>query len=145
MRAFVGILIVVLLSGCDPMGPLPGGALTGEVTTPPDNWALLAETETVQLETNPDDPYSVNLWVVSVESRLYIAAGGGETKWSTHFSTDPNVRLRIDRNIYELRASPVDNHQELEEVRLAYVDKYAMKSDSPQFDDSRVFRLDRRL
>ncbi|MCZ6640671.1 MAG: hypothetical protein O7G86_12585 [Gammaproteobacteria bacterium] len=145
MRACVGILIVVVLSGCDPLGPLPGGALTGEAKTPPDDWALLAEIETIQLETNPDDPYSVNLWVVSVESRLYIAAGGGETKWSAHFSTDPNVRLRIDPNIYELRATPVDNHKELDEVRQAYVDKYAMKSDSPQFDDSTVFRLDRRL
>ncbi len=145
MRACVGILIVVILSGCDPLGPLPGGALTGEAKTPPDDWTALAEIETIQLETNPDDPYSVNLWVVSVESRLYIAAGGGETKWSAHFSTDPNVRLRIDPNIYELRATPVDNHKELDEVRQAYVDKYAMKSDSPQFDDSTVFRLDRRL
>lgn len=144
MRAFVGIVVIVALTGCDPMGPLPGGALAGEVKTPPDDWAMIEEIETVQLETNPDDPYSVNLWVVSLDSELYIAAGGGETRWSKHISIDPKVRLRINHKIYELRASSVDDNEELEEVRRAYVDKYAMESDSAQFNDSRVFRLDQR-
>ena len=144
MRAFVSIVVIVALTGCDPMGPLPGGALAGEVNTLPDDWAMVEEIETVQLETNPDDPYSVNLWVVSLDSGLYIAAGGGETRWSKQISIDPEVRLRINHKIYELRASSVDNNEELEEVRRAYLDKYAMESDSAQFNDSRVFRLDRR-
>ena len=144
MRAFVSIVVIVALTGCDPMGPLPGGALAGEVNTLPDDWAMVEEIETVQLETNPDDPYSVNLWVVSLDSGLYIAAGGGETRWSKQISIDPEVRLRINHKIYELRASSVDNNEELEEVRRAYLDKYAMESDSAQFNDSRVFRLDQR-
>lgn len=144
MRVFVSIVFIVALTGCDPMGPLPGGALAGEVTTPPDDWAMIEEIETVQLETNPDDPYSVNLWVVSLDSGLYIAAGGGETRWSKQITIDPEVRLRINHKIYELRASSVDDNEELEEVRRAYVDKYAMESDSAQFNDSRVFRLDQR-
>ena len=144
MRAFVSIVVIVALTGCDPMGPLPGGALAGEVNTLPDDWAMVEEIETVQLETNPDDPYSVNLWVVSLDSGLYIAAGGGETRWSKQISIDPKVRLRINHKIYELRASSVDNNEELEEVRRAYLDKYAMESDSAQFNDSRVFRLDQR-
>ena len=105
---------------------------------------MVEEIETVQLETNPDDPYSVNLWVVNLDSGLYIAAGGGETRWSKQISIDPKVRLRINHKIYELRASSVDNNEELEEVRRAYLDKYAMESDSAQFNDSRVFRLDQR-
>ncbi len=144
MRAFVSIVVIVALTGCDPMGPLPGGALAGEVNTLPDDWAMVEDIETVQLETNPDDPYSVNLWVVSLDSGLYIAAGGGETRWSKQISIDPEVRLRINHKIYELRASSVDNNEELEEVRRAYLDKYAMESDSAQFNDSRVFRLDQR-
>ena len=143
MRALVGILIALTLAGCDPMGPLPGGSLAGEVKTPPDDWSVLAKIETVQLETNPDDPYSVNLWVVSSEGRLYVAAGGGETNWSKQISTNRNVRLRIDSNIYELHASSVDSHKELEKVHKAYIAKYAMESDDAQFDDSKVFRLDR--
>ena len=35
MRAFVSIVVIVALTGCDPMGPLPGGALAGEVNTLP--------------------------------------------------------------------------------------------------------------
>ncbi len=27
MRAFVSIVVIVALTGCDPMGPLPGGIL----------------------------------------------------------------------------------------------------------------------
>ena len=141
MRAFVSIVVIVALTGCDPMGPLPGGALAGDLNTLPDDWAMVEEIETVQLETNPDDPYSVNLWVVSLDSGLYIAAGGGETRWSKQISIDPEVRLRINHKIYELRASSVDNNEELEEVRRAYVDKYAMESDSAQFNDSRTTPL----
>lgn len=144
MRVFVSIVVIVALTGCEPMGRFPGGALAGEVNTPPDDWAMIEKIETVQLETNPDDPYSVNLWVVSLDNGLYIAAGGGETRWSKQISIDPEVRLRINHKIYELRASSVDDNEELEEVRRAYVDKYAMESDSAQFNDSRVFRLDQR-
>ena len=143
MRALVTILIAIALSGCDPMGPLPGGALAGVVKTPPDDWTKIAKIDTVQLETSSDDPYSVNLWVVTLDSQLYVAAGGGDTRWSRHISRNPNVRLRIEANIYELRASPVDDHEVLEGVRLAYIDKYPMDPESEEFNDSTIFLLDR--
>ncbi len=143
MRALAIILVTVALFGCDPMGPLPGGALAGEITTPPDDWTMMAKVETVQLETGPEDPYSVNLWIVSLGSRLYVAAGGGDTRWSRRISSNPKVRLRIDNNIFELHASSVDNDEELKGVRLAYIDKYPMNAESEEFNDSTVFRLDR--
>ncbi len=143
MRAPAIILIAVALSGCDPIGRFPGGTLAGEIKTPPDDWTMMAKIDTVQLETSPDDPYSVNLWVVSTDGRLYVAAGGGDTKWSRRIAANPNIRLRIDDNIFELRAFTVDDHEELQEVRLAYMDKYPMDSDSEEFNDSTVFRLDR--
>ena len=143
MRVLVGILFAVALSGCEPMGRFPGGTLTGDLKPPPNDWAVMANVETVQLEVTPENPYSVNLWVVNVGSRLYIAAGGGETRWSKQILVEPQVRVRIDHDIYALRAMLVENHSELEEVRQAYLEKYAMASTDSQFNDSLVFRLDR--
>ena len=54
---FFGLLFAL---ACGPLGPLPGGHLSGELEpSPPSNWAFADDQKTVQLETNPSDPYSV--------------------------------------------------------------------------------------
>jgi hypothetical protein len=60
-----GIALAALALACGPMGPLSGGKLDGErVTTPVGDWSFSDASDTVALETNPDDPYSVNVWFV---------------------------------------------------------------------------------
>ena len=108
-----------------PLVMVPGGALSGEVEPTPSDWAFSDEFETIQLETQPSDPYSVNLWGVGVGTKFYIVSGRGlESAWAQHIGADPNVRLRIGEKVYELRAVRTDETQDREEFLTAVKAKY---------------------
>ncbi len=51
-----------LVAGCGPFLLLPGGKLGGATAPAPSDWAFADEVNTAQLETRPEDPYSVNIW-----------------------------------------------------------------------------------
>ncbi len=76
--------LVVWLLGCGPVLMLPGGELEGEVTSAPKDWSFSDETSTIQLETRPEDPYSVNIWAVSLGPALYVHAGANQSTWVEH-------------------------------------------------------------
>ena len=119
-----GLLLLGL--GCgEPMMMLPGGALSGTLEPPPSDWKFSDVTKVVQLETRPDDPYSVNIWGVAVGHRFLIGSGSGmENAWARHIDEDPNVRLRVGTSLYELRAvmskDPTDRERFLEAVTKKY-------------------------
>ena len=71
------VLITLLILACGPLGPLPGGELSGSVASAPSDWSFTDEQENVQLETRPSDPYSVNVWGAGVDGSFYVAAGRG--------------------------------------------------------------------
>ena len=97
MRLFASMLLFVGLVGCGPIVMIPGGELSGNVEPTPANWAFTDAVDTVQLESRPSDPYSVNVWAVAVGDDLYIAAGSGtETAWAQNIAEDDRVRLRIE-------------------------------------------------
>lgn len=137
----------LLLSACgDPMGPMPGGKLDGELTAVPDDWSFTAATEDFQLETDPDDPYSVNIWAVDIGPVLYVASGGGETTWSENMQENGNVILRDGTNLYPLHATKVSDVEELQRVLKRYEDKYDLGEigDEAEPSEAVVFRLDPR-
>ena len=123
---------------------LPGSELKGEEAAPPADWSALEAEETFQLETRPEDPYSVNVWVVGIGSDAYVGTGADGTRWSDHVQADPHVRLRVGEAIYPLVAAAVTQHEERERVARAYVDKYGLDSDDNWVMDALVFRLDPR-
>lgn len=108
MTRSLALLLVLpgLAAACN--GPLPflsGGALEGPVTPPPASWDEWANDDSViQLETNPADPYSVNIACTVVDGRLYVYAGDTKTKWVEYMESDPLVRFRRKGRVYELRA-----------------------------------------
>lgn len=143
------VLGLVALAGCEPVGPIAGGELGGTGAPVPMDWEAARSVETFQLETRPLDPYSVNLWGVVVDGHLYVASGnGGESRWVGYLTEDPNVRLRMADKLYDLRASRVLDADELEVVRLRYIDKYKIEEDPDmegEFgEEAWVFRLDPR-
>ena len=115
------LALAVSLAGCN--GPLPflsGGALDGPVVEAPTSWADLGESSgLMELETNPEDPYSVNLAYTIVGETLYAYAGDTRTTWVEYMDADPRVRMRIDGSIYELRAERVGEDEEAEIVAFA--------------------------
>jgi hypothetical protein len=144
-RLLPPLVVVLCLTGCsEPFIVFAGGELSGEVEQPPADWSELASEETFQLETRPEDPYSVNLWAVGIGRDVYIGTGPGGTTWSEHLEDDPRVRLRVGDTLYPLLARPVSDPTERRAVALAYADKYGLDQDENWLKDALVFRLDRR-
>ena len=91
------LLLVFSLSGCNgPFALLPGGRLDGEVEPVPSAWAFAGDYGIAQLETRPEEPYSVNIAYTVMEGHLYINAGDTETQWVKNMTVNPEVRLRVD-------------------------------------------------
>lgn len=139
------LLAVVSLSGCsEPFIVFAGGKLSGTVEPPPDDWSALKREETFQLETRPEDPYSVNIWAVGIGHDVYIGTGPDGTRWSTYIEQDPRVRLRVGNTLYPLLAHKVTDPEERRKVASAYAEKYDLNRDQNWLKDALVFRLDRR-
>jgi len=98
------IAMVLHLAGCDYI-PVSSGALSGTETALPADWSAVAATNIIQLETNPAEPYSVNLWVIRMDGELFVHAGTNRATWIEHIEHNPAVRLGVDDNIYRLRAA----------------------------------------
>ena len=139
----IGLVVVGLLavSGCEPISSIPGGELAGVVQDAPPEWSQVPET--LQLETRPTDPYSVNIWGVGLEKHLYVATASHETNWVPFITSDPSVRVRLDGSLYPLRASLVEDSDERARVAAAYDEKYAVDRNEGWVARAVIYRLDR--
>jgi len=147
-RLLLSILLVSLsslLAGCDePFIVMSGGALTGEVEDAPEDWTPLNEVAVVQLETRPEDPYSVNVWMIASGRDIYVATGKGETHWTRNIAENPDVRLRVGDKVYELEAYLVKDESEKIAIGNQYVKKYGVDEDDNWVDEGQLYRLERR-
>ncbi len=108
--------LILLLVGTACGGPfliIPGGALSGEVVTAPvGDWSFV-DSQFLDLETRPDDPYSVELNYFVKDGTLYIDPAEGR-EWFDHIRANPLVRARFDGKVYPLRAVLVGEPGEIE-------------------------------
>lgn len=110
----VGVLCS-LLAGCGggPFLMFPGGKLDGTVSTEViTDWSFV-DAEFVHLETNPADPYSVELNYIVRDGMLYIDPAEGRS-WYDELKKDLNVRVRFGDTIYPVTAVLVGQPGELE-------------------------------
>ena len=138
----VGFVIIALLTfnGCDYTERFAGGKLNGEVLPTPNDWSFSDSTMLVQLETNPKNPYSVNIWGVGIDSNYYVAAGqASEAAWAIHIERNHAVRLRIGNSIYLLEADRTTDMNELLNVTTAFEKKYG--SSQEWVNTAWVYRL----
>ena len=143
VRNLVGTLTILLFAtGCGPFIPLASGELTGNDTPVPATWELLDDVSTVQVETRPIDPYSVNLWVVAIDDVAYIHAGDNRTNWVEHLESDPSARMRVDESIYTLRAARVSTQEEFDRFSVAYDAKFGIQPRNGNVDEVYLFRLE---
>ncbi len=145
MQRLGWLFLLFMLLGCDPIVMIPGGRLSGDATAAPSDWGFTDATETFQLETRPADPYSVNIWALTIDDSLYIVAGTGpETTWAQHIENDDRVRLRVEEAIYELRAVRDDSPESRDAFLVAAKAKYDFEPDGDEADQAILFRLEPR-
>ena len=142
MFRLIAWLMFVVALGCN--GPtllLPGGRLDGEAMSAPPDWTFADDYGTVQLETQPEDPYSVNVAFTIIDGRLYINAGDTETQWVKNMTLNPLVRLRLNEAIYDLRAERVTDEQEIIAFARAWTSQSMFRRDPSELDAVWLYRF----
>ena len=139
------LLAALLAAGCvGPVGPFAGGPLVGGVlvTAPVESWPF-ADERILELETDPQDPRSVNMHFVAEGPHLWVATILGESStWAQSVLADDRVRLRVGDSIYERRAVRVTDRAEIVHVAELYRDKYVISPDVEEYESALVFRLE---
>jgi hypothetical protein len=139
-RILVALFAFALAACGGPLGTFPGGALDGPVKSPPKSWEFARDAGTVQLETRPEDPYSVNIACAVVDDRLYVSAGDNKTRWVENMEADPRVRMRIQGDVYELAAQRVTEKAEMDSFADEWI-KNSWARDPRDFDEVWIYRL----
>jgi hypothetical protein len=135
------LISLVLLAACEPVLIFSGGKLDGTTAAVPDDWSFTDAVNTVQLETNPDDPYSVNIWVIAIGETLYVHAGANRAAWVEDIEADADVTIRVDQTLYPLRASRVEDAAEFARFSAAYEQKYERRPRNENVAEAYLFRL----
>jgi hypothetical protein len=139
------VALLTLVAACgDPIVILPGGELKGTLAAAPADWSSVADVKTIQVDFRPKDPYSHNIWGVGIGPDLYIATGAKGTRWTPFIAEDPNVRVRVGGELFDLKAVRVTDAAERARVAEAYTKKYEVKADDNWVARGMIFRLDRR-
>ena len=142
-RIIVGTLCVLALAACsEPFATIPGGELAGSMEDPPLEWQSVPET--IQLESRPTNPYSINIWSVGLDRDLYIATSADGTTWSAFIAEDRAIKVRLGERIYPLHAAEVNDPTERGRVAAAYLEKYDVDENDGWVQRGLIFRLDRR-
>lgn len=144
MRPFLATAFAMIPLACGPLVMIPGGELSGTPQPTPAEWSFTDEIETVQLETLPEDPYSVNVWGVAMGSGFYVAAGDPGSRWAQNIGADPRVRLKLGEDLYELQAVRTDDPAERDAFLAALKRKYDFEPEPEQRSQAALFRLEPR-
>ena len=143
--AFSLLACMLILSACD--GPFifaAGGDLSGNVTKVPARWQLDRDSAVAQLETRPEDPYSINFTYVQLDGRFYVYAGDTRQNWVKHIEQSPLVRVRVQDSIYPARAIRVMSDQELSEFAVVWANLSMFQRDPMNFEEVWLYRLEER-
>lgn len=139
---FAVLAVLAAASGCNgPIGLLPGGELEGEAKPAPSDWAFAGDYGTVQLETRPEEPYSVNIAYTVLDGRLYINAGDTETRWVKNLTVNSEVRLRMDGSLYDLRAERITDSPEIVAFAKAWTSQSMFRRDPTELEEVWLYRL----
>ena len=135
------LILLLALSACSEYLPIAGGELEGTVAPLPAHWSELATTEIVQLESTDEAPYSVNLWIAEVAGAPHVFAGDNRTQWVENIAGNPDVRLKIGEELFELRAIRVTDATVFETFAQTWESKYGNRPRNESVDESYLFRL----
>jgi hypothetical protein len=108
--SIVLLMAGALLAGCGgPLGPLPGGKLSGQEVPVLDGWAGVTTADGIALETvdGQGKPHSVNTWATIIDGAFYVptslilgAEDPNEREWVRNVLANPMVRVRSGERVY---------------------------------------------
>ena len=120
-----GVLLLVVIGTAaryhdGPLGPFPGGAMTGEIVEAAvADWSAVLPAnpdlrEHIEVQVSPDDPRSVTTSYAVRDGVLYVFALLGARKtWPALALADDRVVVRFGAKLYPLRAVRVNDPAEL--------------------------------
>ena len=144
MRSTILTLILALFAGCEYL-PFSGGRLDGLSSAPPENWSSILKQEIIQLETNSEDPYSVNLWIVNIDNTPYVYSGDNYSTWAENIFEEKNVILKAGGKLFKMEANRVLDAQIFEKFASAWETKYGNRPMNENYNETYLFALSKRL
>ncbi len=121
MVGWVLLAVLAILIALAPLGPLPGVFIGGTPTPAPLKWQDTSAVDEIQLRVSGALPRVVNLWVVEMDSELFVVGDKGST-WVSMIGQGGPVEMRLGDKTYALAATPIA--QGWEPIYQAYLDKY---------------------
>jgi hypothetical protein len=147
---FAAVLALAMMMGCGPIGPFAGGRLSGTEGSWPVDWDAAAELTQIQLETAIEDPTSINVWVVVLDTGAFLATSllmgpeePEERGWVRDVLVDPRVRVRVDGVVYPARLVVLDDPDQVAKVFEAFRTKYP-ELDETRGEGARFYRIAKR-
>jgi hypothetical protein len=139
LLATLSLLVGIGCSG--PFLVMSGGELDGEVQPAPSDWSFAGDYGTIQFETRPEEPYSVNIAYTIMDGNLYINAGDTETQWVKNMNASPLVRLRMDGVLYDLRADRITEQGEVAAFAKAWTSQSMFRRDPTELEEVWIYKL----
>ena len=143
LKNLIIVLSAVILVGCEYL-PISGGQLKGTVAPLPDDLSGIAAVDIIQLESNPAEPYSVNLWIVEVDGGLHVFAGDNRSAWVENIAADPSVRLGVNGSLYEMTATRITSAEVMERFAAEWDAKYGNRPRNENIEETYLYRLSAR-
>ena len=110
-----GVAVLARSSG-GPIGPFPGGRLSGTpVSGPVGDWTpILSGVPHIEIQVNPDHPRSVTTSYLVHDGKLYVPSMmAARKRWPQEATADDRVVVRIGGKLYERRAVRVTDPAEI--------------------------------
>jgi hypothetical protein len=135
LRLGAALLVASALVACfGPCDRVPGTRLPGTVVPPPSDWSFTDAHPEIAIEVKgfAGLPHSVTIWCATLDGTLYVGARDPETKsWPGLVDRDPNVRLGIGDDVYEVRLAPLQDEATIARLREVYARKYQLPAPPP--------------
>ena len=120
------VLVIPVLFGFGPCGPLAGGKLSGSVIAEKiDDFKFVKGVDTCALEVNAAEPHSVTVNCWAVGKQLFVGCKDCEGKeWSSFVTESPMGRIKIDDAIYPVKLTKMRDQVAIERAWKYRWEKY---------------------
>ena len=145
LRILVAALSFGLL-GLGPCGPIPGGALRGEIDPRAvSDWSRANDVRYCQLEVGPERPRSMTVNCMSWDARLFVSCSQcAKKRWAKTVAGDPRGRVRVGERVHPVTIRRVTEPDELVAVWRARARKVGGDDTSDPKEGWWTFELESR-